>query len=133
MRCLSLVLIGAALASCSTAPEPRSPQATAKLDKLLAGRVAGTPRDCLPTYRSGDMITIDENTILFRQGSRYWRNDPQGGCSGLGSGNYALVTKSYGSSGLCRGDIGRVMDLTTGIVVGSCSLGDFVPYTKPGA
>ena len=40
-----------------------------------------------------------------------------------------LVTRSQGSQ-LCRGDIGTVTDMTSGMVVGSCALGDFVPY-KP--
>jgi hypothetical protein len=52
-----------------------------------------------------------------------------GSCSGLGSGHYALVTKQYGQ--LCRGDIGQVMDLSTGMHVGSCVMGDFVPYVSP--
>ena len=32
------------------------------------------------------MITIDDDTILFRRGSTYYRNDMPGGCNGLGGG-----------------------------------------------
>jgi len=133
MRSMSLLLVAAALAACSTAPQPRTAKAEAHLDKMLAGKVAQKPVDCLPTHRSGDMVVIDDNTILFRQSSsKVFRNDLNGGaCSGLGSGSYALVTKQYGGMGLCRGDIAQVMDLSTGMTVGSCILGDFVPYTTP--
>jgi hypothetical protein len=41
------------------------------------------------------------------------------------------VTRSSGS-GLCRGDIARVADVSTGMIVGSCAVGDFIPYTTAG-
>ena len=31
---------------------------------------------------------------------------------------------------MCSGDIATVADLRTGMTVGSCTLGDFVPYTR---
>jgi hypothetical protein len=78
------------------------------------------------------MVVIDDNTVLFRNGRTVYRNDFQGGsCSRLGSGNYALLTRRTGGIGLCRGDIAEVKDLTVGITVGSCVMGDFVPYTRP--
>ena len=134
MRSLSLLMLGAMLASCSTAPQPtRSAKGEQRLQELLAGKVAGPPTSCLPTYRSNDMIVIDENTVAFRDGtSRVYVNHLQGGCSNLGSGGYALVTRTTSSS-LCRGDIAHVTDLQNGITVGSCALGDFVPYSKPRA
>jgi hypothetical protein len=78
------------------------------------------------------MVVIDDNTVVFKDGRTVYRNDFQGGtCSQLGSGNYALLTRRYGGSGLCRGDIAEVKDLTSGFTVGSCAMGDFIPYTKP--
>jgi len=135
MRSLSFLIPAAALAACSTAPQPSqyNARSEAKLQQLLAGKVAGKAQDCLPNYRTEDMVRIDDDTVLFREGSRrIYRNELNGSCHGLGSDNYALVTKNFGSNGrLCRGDIARVVDLTNGIPVGSCSLGDFIPYTAP--
>ena len=131
MRSLLLLPLLAAVAGCAASAEdqPRSAKAQQALDKYLAGKVAGTPQSCLPTFRRDDMITIDEKTVLFRDGpNRVWRNDPAGGCMGLGRPGVAMVTKSFGGQ-LCRGDIVQMTDLTSGIVVGSCSMGDFVPYT----
>ena len=131
MRSLTIALIASALAACTTAPEPmtRSAEAEAQLNKLLAGRTAGAPVNCLPTWRSGDMVTIDDNTVVFKNGRTVYRNDFRGGgCNRLGSGHYALLTKTTGTS-LCSGDIAQVVDVANGFTVGSCVLGDFVPFT----
>ena len=134
MRSISLLLIGAAIVGCTTTAA-QAPMRTAKdqqrYDRLLAGKVAGPPVSCLPTYHQDDMVVIDEQTVAFRQGSnRVYVNHMQGGCTNLG-GSYALVTKLFGSAQLCRGDIGQVVDLTNHFTVGSCVFGDFIPYTRP--
>ena len=133
MRCMSLLLMAGALGACSTAPQPgRTAEAEAHLDKVLAGKAAGKPINCLPHYRANDMVVIDDNTVVFKDGRTAYRNDFQGGaCSNLGSGFYALVTRTSGGLGLCRGDIAQILDTSSGMTVGSCVLGDFVPYTPP--
>lgn len=79
------------------------------------------------------MIVVDERTILFRDGpNRVWRNDVVGPCNGLGRPGTALVTRQFGSGTLCRGEIAQIVDTSAGFTIGSCSLGDFVPYTGPG-
>jgi hypothetical protein len=136
MRAFSLLLLGVALAACSTtAMEPtRSAKQQEQLSKALAGKVAGPPVSCLPSYLSKDNMTIiDDSTLLFRQGARtVYVNNLRGPCSNLSAGHYALVTRQFGGSGMCRGDIAEVADLTNGFIVGSCSLGDFVPYATAG-
>ena len=130
MRILSPLLIGAALTACTTAPESptRAAEAEAKLQELLAGKTAGQPQDCLPHWRSDRLVVIDDNTIAFESGNTVYRNELQGGCNQLGSGFYTLVTKTRSSVGLCRGEIAEVVDTRTGMTVGSCIIGDFVPY-----
>lgn len=132
MRGIALLLIGATLASCAAAPQPgRSARAESRFQELLAGKVAGPAVSCLPSYRDSDMVVIDDQTVAFRDSSRrVWVSRLQNSCSNLGSGHYALVTKRFGGTGLCRGDIGQVADLTNGITVGSCVFGDFTPYVS---
>jgi len=132
MRSMSLLLLTAALSACAAGPEPaRTAEAEAHLNSLIAGKVPARPIACLPHYSAKDMVVIDDGTIVFRNGRTVYRNDFQGGtCSNLGRGHYALVTKTSGS-GLCRGDIAEVSDVSVGMTVGSCVLGDFVPYTTP--
>lgn len=137
MRIISLVIAGAVLASCTTgppAPTYRAAEKQREFQMLLAGKTPQAPISCLPHYRSGDMRVIDDETIAFRDGSkRTYVAHMAGGCNGLGSGHYALVTRQVGSADLCRGDIGQVVDTLNGMTVGSCVFGDFVPYVAPGA
>lgn len=134
MRPLFILPLIATLAACAASAndQPRSAKAQQELDRYLSGKVAGTPQSCLATYRRDDMIVVDNKTVLFRDGpNRYWRNDPVGGCSGLGQPGVAMVTRTFGNGQLCRGDIAQMTDLSSGITVGSCSFSDFVPYTTP--
>jgi hypothetical protein len=136
MRFILVLLAGGLLASCTTTPEQtaRAPEKQAELAQLTAGKVAQRPITCLPYRGSDEMRVIDEETIAYRDGGyRTYVTHMSGRCSNLGSGSTALVTRLYGSTGVCRGDIARVVDTANGITVGSCSFGDFVPYVRPGA
>ncbi|MGI8705273.1 MAG: hypothetical protein ACR2JJ_05690 [Sphingomicrobium sp.] len=135
-KTIPLVLI-AALAGCTMGPpQPPTPldaRQQTRLDQLLGGKVAGMPQSCLSSWRTQDMTVIDDSTIIFRESSnKVWLQKPQGPCDRLSSPSYALVTRSTQTQ-LCRGDIGQVLDPTTNITAGSCVMGDFVPYTRPGA
>jgi len=137
MRVISVLIAGAVLASCTTgppAPTYRSADKQRELQMLLAGKAPQAPISCLPHFRSGDMRVIDDETIAFRDGSKrtYVAHMP-GGCSNLGTGHYALVTRQVGSADLCRGDIAQVVDTLNGMLVGSCAFGDFTPYVATGA
>ena len=136
MRLISVLTAGAVLASCTTGPYP-APTRTAdkqrEYQQLIDGKVAQASVSCLPHYRNGDMRVIDDATIAFRDGTnRTYVNHMQGPCNGVAVGHYALVTKLFGSSDLCRGDIAQVVDTLNRTTVGSCVFGDFVPYVRPG-
>ena len=132
MRFLPLLLIASALGSCNTAPSVQSAeqvaQAQAKFAELTAGKVAGTPVSCLSRQDSGNQIILPGGTVAFRDSSRrVYINTMQ--CPQLRD-SYALVTRPIGTSSMCRGDIAQVVDPSTGVFVGSCVIGDFVPYTR---
>ena len=140
MRTFILMLSAASLGSCMAGPP--SPQQAMwdqqqamrdqqELGMRLAGRVAGPPTDCLPSYRANHQMNISDNVILFDYGGTIYRNDPPGGCPGLGSGQYALVVRPVGSS-LCRGEIAQVRDIQSGMTRGTCTLGAFMPYRRVG-
>ena len=133
-RTLGFCLSAAAtLAACSTAPvEPtRSARVQKELADALAGRVAGKPVSCIPTYRADDMQIIDDWTILFKHGSTIYVQNPRGGCPGIGSHRNVLISRPMPSSQLCSGDIQQLFDPTSGIGGGACVFSEFVPYTKP--
>ena len=129
MRIFMLATGVIGLCACATASEPaqRSDKAQATYDRMLAGKVAGKAEKCLPTYRSNDMTIIDDDTVLFRDGRTVYVNQPLGGCQSLSRSGSALVTRNMGPQ-LCRGDLATVVDNTSGMTLGACSLGDFVPY-----
>lgn len=128
-----LAVAAAGLASCAT-PEPpaqRSAKMQETYDRLTAGKTAGPATDCLPLFRTNDMTVIDEQTLVFRDGRTTWVNHMRGSCSALDRAGYAIVNRTFGSQ-LCSGEIARVVDTNTGMTVGSCAYGDFVPYRRAG-
>jgi hypothetical protein len=137
MRGISLVLLGAMIGSCTTtAPVPtRTAQRERQYEQLIAGKVAGPAQACIPTItsHSNDMVIIDDRTVAFKAaGGRVYVNHLGPGCDNIGMGN-SLVTRQSAASSLCRGDIAQVQNLTAGITVGSCTFGDFRPYSPGGA
>ena len=131
MRGLSILLMTAALAGCATGPQPiaRNHDGEAHLQRLLAGKVAGPPVTCLPSARTDEMIVVDDDTIAFRVGNRVYVNNVTAGCSQMDSPGATLVFRNVGGgTGHCRGDIATVTYLSSGTSMGSCVLGEFVPY-----
>ena len=134
-RIVPLVMI-AALAGCTAAP-PGPPQpvqldakAQSRMAQLLSDKAPGRPSSCLPNWRTREMTVISDDTIIFRESpGRVWVQKPRNACNLLAAGPYALVTRSSTGS-LCSGDIATVVDTMSGTTVGSCVMGDFVPYTR---
>ena len=135
MRRISLLIASSLLASCmaaATPPEGPTPAAAAEYQRLVGGKVAQAPIECLPNYYSNDMRTIDGRTLGFRVGgSRAYIAHLTPGCDLIGTGNYALLTRQVGGMGLCRGDIEQVIDTSTRMHVGSCTIAEIVPYYRP--
>ena len=109
--------------------KPRlSPEA--KLAKMLEGRVAGAPQDCiyLPSIRGSRIV--DRTAIVYDAGRTLWVNRPRSGASSLDDDDI-LVTNLHGSgSQLCSVDIVRLHDRTSHFYSGFVGLGEFVPYRK---
>ena len=134
MRSTLLLIAASLLFSCAGPPPPymeRSPSGQRAYDTLLAGKVPGRPVSCLQHYDANDMTVIDGRTIAFRVGSRttYIMHLTQG-CEMLGGGTYALLSRQFGSPGMCRGDIEQVVDTLNHTNVGSCTVADIIPYPK---
>ncbi|URW74695.1 hypothetical protein M9980_08905 [Sphingomonas donggukensis] len=135
MRIAYPILAGLLLAGCAMSAEEASRQAAsdardqAKLDKRLAGYTPGQPQSCIQPYRAQQQ-EIFGDTLVYRDGRRLYVNKTTGGCFGLRRDDI-VVTRSF-SGQFCRGDIVRTVDRTNSFPSGTCSFGDFVPYTKDG-
>ena len=135
MRNIAPLLIITAMAGCAVSPQAAAPdpKAQTRFAQLIGGKVPGRPQSCLPNWRARDMSVIDDSTIVFRESpGRVWVQKPQNPCNLLSMGPYALLTRDP-TGQLCRGDIGQVVDTMNGTNVGSCVMGDFIPYVRPGA
>lgn len=137
MKTLYPALMLLALAGCATGKAP--PQAAlsakeqAELTKVLDGKVAGKPQTCVSAVNGRNLRAIGDTTLVYQVSKNLvYKNDLLGRCSGLSWGDTLVLnlqTNQY-----CRGDIARVVNLQSGMLSGSCALGDFVPYTPaPGA
>lgn len=137
MRSIIPLTMMAIIAGCSVGPAPAPVPLDAKqqsrMAQLLGGKVAGTPQSCLPNWRTHNMVPISDDMLIFQESpGRVWVQRPQNPCNLVSMGPYALVTRNTAGM-LCRGDIAQVVDPMSGSNVGSCVMGDFVPYVRPGA
>ncbi|MEZ5921603.1 MAG: DUF6491 family protein [Parvularculaceae bacterium] len=113
----------------TTAASPVNKSAAATLAKY---EPTGETTSCLSIPSISQMTAVDERTLLVRVGvSTYYVNKLSGRCSGATRVNNRLqYTTSL--SQLCRNDILKVVDNSTGIFSGSCGVGSFEKLTlKP--
>ncbi|HJS10984.1 hypothetical protein [Sphingopyxis sp.] len=129
MRHLIPALLAAAAiaaAPAATAREKLAPED--QLARLLEGRVAGEPQDCIPFSSVHGSQIVDKTAIVYRVGSTYWVNRPRGGAELLDDDDI-LVTKMTGSQ-LCSIDTVELRDRGSHMYAGFVSLGKFVPYKR---
>ncbi len=136
---LSLAITAPALAQEESDAEPkaeetsktskRAAKGAKRLERLLEGRVAGEPKNCIRNLPTGQMTTIDGtayvfgrgNTIYVQRTSRPARIDDRD----------TLVLRRFGNaSQLCRQDVATTVDPVTQIFTGAVIFKDFVPYTR---
>ncbi len=124
----ALMLAGCGPMNTAAGPVPLNEKQTLALDKELKGKVAGKPLNCLSTSDTSNVIRISDDMLLYRQSGRLvYQNKLRYACPGLERGDDILVTEVFGGS-LCKGDLIRLVDRTSGIQGPVCSLGEFVPY-----
>ena len=100
-----------------------------QLAKLLEGRVAGKPVNCIFLSNVQSSRVIDKTAIVYGTGSTLYVQRPKSGASSLDSDDI-LVTQLT-TSQLCNIDIVQLRDRNGFFFRGSVALDQFVPYTKP--
>ena len=116
----------AAIPTAATAAPKQSPEQ--KLEKILEGRVAGEPTNCIPMHSISSSQIIDKTAIVYRAGRTIWVNKPASGANSLND-NDTMVTKTH-SSQLCSIDTVQLVDASSRSWRGFVNLGEFVPYRK---
>ncbi len=132
MRTLFTLLAAAALLATGASAarrEPANARGEAELAKLLAGRVAGKPVNCISSFDYSNTRVIDGTAIVYSRTNRIlYVNRPANGAGSLDNDDI-LVTRQWGSQ-LCNIDVVHLVDRTSRFPRGFVSLGQFVPYTK---
>ena len=128
MRHLIPTLLAAAAVAAAPAAAREKLEPEAQLARLLEGRVAGEPQNCISLATARSSQIIDKTAIVYRAGSTLWVNRPRGGAESLDDDDI-LVTKTIGSQ-LCSIDAVELRDRTSHFYTGFVSLGEFVPYRR---
>lgn len=122
------LILGAALAAAPASAIAREKTPEAQLAKLLEGRVAGAPTDCISLTSARSSRIIEGKALVYEVGSRLYVNEPRSGADTLRDDDL-LVTKTIGSQ-LCRLDSVNLVDRASRFPRGFVILGQFTPYTK---
>jgi hypothetical protein len=130
---VTAVLLGAAISAAPVAQaKPRlTPQQ--KLDKMLEGRVAGKPVDCISLLDANSTQIINRTAIVYGSGRTIYVNRPSNPES-LDDNDILVTQIRGGGSQLCRLDTVRLRDRSSFMFNGFVGLQEFVPYRRvPGA
>lgn len=128
-KCLTAIAALTILGSAVPSQARDRLEGEAKLAKLLEGRVAGKPTDCVWLTQIRSTEIIDRTAIVYttNDGTLYV-NRPSG--ANFLDGNDILVSEPRNGQ-TCRIDIVRLIDRGSNFPSGSIGLNDFVPYPKP--
>jgi hypothetical protein len=99
----------------------------AQLARMLEGRTAGRPVACIPAQVSERLKIIDRTAVVYDGGRTIYVAKPRDPRT-LDT-NDILVINRFGSQ-LCKTDVVRTVDRSSGFMTGVVFLGDFVPYTS---
>ncbi len=132
MRATATVLAAAAaiatLATGAEAKMTRAERSEARLARMIDGRTAGEPMQCITAIRTRDLEVLEYVGVVYKAGNTVYVarvQDPRM----LESDETPVFDRV--SSQLCTTDVTRTVDLHTGMS-GVVFLDKFVPYTKQG-
>lgn len=95
------------------------------VDRALAGKVEGAPKNCLTRFEA-ERMQVRDGLALFRVNRNLVYVNDLNRCDILREDDI-LQTNQFGS-GLCRGDIAQIIDRAGHFGRGACSFSEFVPY-----
>lgn len=99
----------------------------ARLAKLLDGREAGRPVNCIPGYGNDNVRIIDGTALVYGSGRTIYVNRPRQP-NNLDSDDI-LVSRRFGTQ-VCKMDLIRLHDRGTRTYSGFVTLEQFVPYRR---
>ncbi|RYG15858.1 hypothetical protein EON82_25730 [bacterium] len=131
---LASLLAAAALVATVVLPAqagPRQARGEARLAKLLDGREAGKPVDCIQLSSVSSTEIVDGTAIVYRVGSKLYVNRPDTGASSLRRDDVLFFSNH--DSRLCSVDSVKLLDSGSHFQKGFVGLSKFVPYGRRAA
>lgn len=122
----ALLLVAGATALAADKPG-RAEKNEARLAKLLEGRTAGTPVNCIPAFQADELEVLDGVAMVYGRGETLYVARPKDPKS-LRWDDVIVVNRVGGQ--LCNTDIVRTVDRMSGFTTGVVFLDKFVPYKK---
>ena len=131
MKTFAMILGGAALAltGSTSALAKKADDNEAKLARMLEGRTAGEPVNCISALQSSRIEVIEHVGIVYDAGSTIYvarPTDPRQ----LGRNDIVVIDRFGGQ--LCANDVIRTVDRHQGYTTGAVFLDKFVPYNREG-
>ena len=123
LAAISVLVLGVAPASADTPAE----RAEARLTERLEGRTAGEPRNCITVMNNNKLEVVERVGLVYEQGDTLWlarTTSP----NQLRYDDIPIIERM--GSQLCRQDVMRTVDRSTGSFTGALFLDQFVPYTR---
>jgi len=129
IQCLTALVAVAAIGSAVPLQARDHLTGEAKLAKILDGRTAGKPVDCVPITQIRSTEIIDRTAIVYTgSNGTLYVNRPSG--ANFLDDDDILVSEPYNGQA-CRIDIIRLIDRGSRMPSGSIGLNDFTPYPRP--
>ena len=125
----SMVIVAAIAGAVSERAFSDEADITPALRSAPTGRIADTPVSCVAVGDLSHARMIDGTLLFDGKGGTLWRNGPTGGCP-MRPGRTLLTRPNRDR--LCAGDVAEVVTLPGPVRQGSCSLGNFIPYSRVG-
>lgn len=125
---IPLMLVSAAVSVGAATPQDRQAVEQAQLAERLDGLTPGKSRTCLPVTGIQQVKFYDGKGLFVQTRSRMWTNDARGGCR---VSDDDMIVARLPTGQYCSGDIIETRSRSTNMFTGSCTLGDFVEYSRP--
>lgn len=124
---VQLFMVAGLLTSCVASVPAYYPQSPSP---DLAGRVAGAPQRCVPVMPGSTLRPAagDPNALVYQIGNTLWVSRLSPGCNM--DPTLVLQPQRFGPS-YCQNDLIRSTQPSGGVPGPTCTLTQWVPYTRP--
>lgn len=99
-----------------------------RLAKMLEGRIAGEPTNCIRALPTQRMTTIEGTAYVYGRGKTIYVQRTQNPKSI--DDRDALVSRRFNATEICRQDVVTTIDPFLGFFTGAVLFEKFVPYTR---